>query len=238
MPLLSNTAVSPSQVSRGPTPLSNGAKWRPHEDTILTEAVERLGTEGQWEAIAACLPGRSMVQCRKRWSSLVKPRRGKWMAEEDDMLLSAYGTLMRSIDASDTVVNSIFWNKVAEAIPGRSGQQCMARYTEALDPSVKKGKWAPEEDVLLRKGFSQYGKVWVRVAEMIPGRTQRQCRTRWMLIRRYDSKATQELATETAASEEAMDDGDDHPTHGNPDNSGNSGNLAAAASSSSGRINS
>ncbi|KAJ3376617.1 hypothetical protein HDU92_009200, partial [Lobulomyces angularis] len=53
----------------------------------------------------------------------------------------------------------------------------MARYQEALDPTVKKGRWSEEEDALLKKGLSEYGKRWVKIAEIVHGRTQRQCRT-------------------------------------------------------------
>ena len=65
----------------------------------------------------------------------------------------------------------------------RTGIQCQARWSEALDPTVRKGKWTPEEDAMLYKGVSEYGQSWIKVASKVRGRTQRQIRTRWMQIR-------------------------------------------------------
>lgn len=35
---------------------------------------------------------------------------------------------------------------------------------------------------MLRSGFEIHGASWVKIAEMIPGRTQRQCRTRHLIL--------------------------------------------------------
>lgn len=80
------------------------------------------------------------------------------------------------------------WNKIAQRIPNRTGIQCQARWTEALDPTVRKGKWSEPEDILLRAGVQAYGKCWIRIAESIPGRTQRQCRTRWVQLKYKEEK--------------------------------------------------
>jgi hypothetical protein len=48
-----------------------------------------------------------------------------------------------------------------------------------LDPNIRKGRWSVDEDELLFEAKKKYGCCWVRVATMIPTRTQRQCRTRW-----------------------------------------------------------
>lgn len=69
-------------------------------------------------------------------------------------------------------VQPIPWNKIADRIPNRTGIQCQARWTEALDPYVRKGKWGVEEDALLRMGVNDFGRCWIRIAETIPGRTQ------------------------------------------------------------------
>lgn len=74
------------------------------------------------------------------------------------------------------------WSKIAQYIPNRTGIQCQARWTEALDPSVRKGRWRKEEDDMLKVGVERFGCCWIRVAGSIPGRTQRQCRTRWNQI--------------------------------------------------------
>lgn len=83
------------------------------------------------------------------------------------------------------------WSKIAQCIPNRTGIQCQARWTEALDPAVRKGRWKKEEDEMLKLGVEKFGCCWIRVAGSIPGRTQRQCRTRWNQIQSKNQKANE-----------------------------------------------
>lgn len=55
---------------------------------------------------------------------------------------------------------------------------------------MRKGRWHPDEDKLLAVAIAQYGCCWIRVAGMIPTRTQRQCRTRWNQIHSQQLKAS------------------------------------------------
>jgi hypothetical protein len=43
-----------------------------------------------------------------------------------------------------------------------------------------KGKWTPKEDALLTEAVHKYGRKWVPIAALVPGRTNPQCRTRWL----------------------------------------------------------
>lgn len=46
---------------------------------------------------------------------------------------------------------------------------------------VTKNKWSPEEDEMLKTAVEKYGtKNWVIVASMVPERTGKQCRERWV----------------------------------------------------------
>jgi hypothetical protein len=52
---------------------------------------------------------------------------------------------------------------------------------EANSPAVKKSKWSPKEDELLRENVATYGLTnWAFVARAILGRNGKQCRERWM----------------------------------------------------------
>ena len=64
--------------------------------------------------------------------------------------------------------------------------------------NFRKGKWCAEEDALLLAAFEEHGKAWVKVAEAVPGRTQRQCRTRWLALSSYPKEKTEELITAPA----------------------------------------
>ncbi|KAI8851626.1 Homeodomain-like protein [Chytridium lagenaria] len=167
-------------------------KWSPEEDALLRSAVARHGTQGKWAIIAASIPGRTPIQCSTRYTGALNPRihKGKWSSEEDALLRTAFNDAClqllseRGPDVDITPSSSLIpWQKIAEIIPGRTGVQCIARYQEALDPEIRKGKWNVEEDALLKKGLRLHGKGWVKIAGLIRGRTQRQCRTRWLQIR-------------------------------------------------------
>jgi hypothetical protein len=71
-----------------------------------------------------------------------------------------------------------------------------------------------EEDELLRQSCSIHGKAWVKVAEMIPGRTQRQCRTRHLILEgllkkgptAQEDSATPELSMDLSQDMSGMDE--------------------------------
>ncbi|KAJ3140824.1 Myb-like DNA-binding domain protein [Physocladia obscura] len=173
-------------------------KWTPEEDEILQAAIARVTKNntaevaGKWVRIAQLVPNRTPIQCSARWSGALNNDivRGKWTPREDKLLVSAVEdevsrlgkivtgeSMTCSVDPSD-----LNWQKISLFVPGRTGVQCAARYQEALDPDIRKGKWLEEEDVLLKQGLMQHGKSWVKIAANIPNRTQRQCRTRWLQI--------------------------------------------------------
>jgi hypothetical protein len=43
-----------------------------------------------------------------------------------------------------------------------------------------KSKWSTEEDEKLMEAVQKLGKDWVAVAMLVPGRTNNQCRSRWL----------------------------------------------------------
>ncbi|KAF9121921.1 Myb- protein B [Mortierella sp. 14UC] len=90
------------------------------------------------------------------------------------------------ISAISRRLQSCPWSLIASfSVPGRTGVQAQARYSEALDPLVKKGPWSAQEDTLLMEGVgrAEGGRCWIWIADGIRGRTQRQCRTRWVQLR-------------------------------------------------------
>nr|CAG8502533.1 9495_t:CDS:2 [Entrophospora candida] len=164
-------------------------KWTDKEDELLKEAVQIYGPH-KWSLIATHVPNRTPMQCSARWVGALNPSilKGRWTTQEDNALRDAVNQyMMNSIDSQGNP-QPIPWNKVSKCIPARTGAQCQARWTEALDPRIKKGKWSPEEDEILKEGVRLYGRCWIRIAEMITGRTQRQCRTRWLQVKNKQFK--------------------------------------------------
>lgn len=131
-----------------------------------------------WQLIASQLgTNRTAIQCFMMYQRKLNPNflKGKWTPEEDEQLMAAlrlYGTQN--------------WQAVAQLIDGRTGQQCLHRYEKAINPEIKRGRWASDEDDLLRiavRPFLDSQRInWATVQKSIPGRTDVQCRERWVNI--------------------------------------------------------
>ncbi|ORX62281.1 hypothetical protein DM01DRAFT_1331728 [Hesseltinella vesiculosa] len=178
-------------IKRNKARQSSYTRWTLEEDDMLRNAVSIHGPH-KWSLIASHVPNRTPMQCSTRWLGALNPNihKGRWTEYEDSIL--RYSVLeYANVTDSQGRAQPIPWNRIAERIPNRTGIQCQARWTEALDPYVRKGKWGTEEDELLRSGVDEHGRCWIRIAESIPGRTQRQCRTRWMQLQCKQTKQQQ-----------------------------------------------
>jgi hypothetical protein len=102
------------------------------------------------------------------------PRR-IWNAEEDEVLTEAVKKHGKD------------WVAVAKLVPGRTHNQCRHRWLHSLDHANGGNQrktpykyWKSEEDGKLTEGVKKRGKKWVAVAAIVPGRTNVQCRHRWL----------------------------------------------------------
>jgi myb proto-oncogene protein len=97
--------------------------------------------------------------------------KGKWTVEEDSTLIGAVKKRGK------------YWTRVAALVPGRTNRQCCQRWVVSLDPDINTFKWkvwTAEEDAKLTEAVAEFGNDWVRVAALVPGRTNIQCRWRWV----------------------------------------------------------
>jgi hypothetical protein len=152
--------------------------WTAFEDSMLKDAVQTHYYNG-WVAISALVPGRTRIQCRHRWHDVLDPnidrlnrRSGKWAEDEDSMLKDAVQTF-----------GGNNWGAIAALVPGRTGKQCHNRWRSVLDPSIggangRTGKWAEDEASKLREAVQTHGgNNWDAIAQLVPGRTDIQCRS-------------------------------------------------------------
>jgi myb proto-oncogene protein len=150
-------------------------KWAKDEDSKLKDAVQTHGGKN-WGAITALVPGRTQRQCRNRWDHALNPSiaRGTWTEDEDIKLKDA----VQTHDGRN-------WDAIAALVPGRTNIQCRKRSRDILDPSIgrataRTGAWSEDEDIKLKDAAQMHGgKNWVAIAELVPGRTQKQCLNRW-----------------------------------------------------------
>jgi hypothetical protein len=151
------------------------------EDSTLKDAVQKHNGKN-WEVIAALVPGRSKRQCQNRWhdalhstSHETTTRVGKWTKEEDVKLKNA-GKKHNYED----------WAAISELVLGRTKKQCRDRWNDTLHPKSdntikRKGKWTKEEDDKLADAVEKHnGENWPAISMLVPGRTKKQCRVRWV----------------------------------------------------------
>lgn len=170
------------------------SNWSLKEDAILLAAVERVqkafDSPLPWSRVAESVEGRTSAMCSKRYKQLQRQTteiigpsytRGPWMPEEDADLLATIEECRATICTDGLPLP---WTKIGSMLKlPRSGLQVCARYTEALDPSIIRGRWTKEEDAQLLTGVSRWAGRWSLICQEIPGRTQRQCASRYSVLK-------------------------------------------------------
>jgi hypothetical protein len=78
------------------------------------------------------------------------------------------------------------WAAIAALVQSRTKNQCVERWKNTLDPSivrpVRLDMWTPAENKRLKDSVQMHGgknKNWVAIVALFPGRTKRQCSSRW-----------------------------------------------------------
>ncbi|KXH66005.1 hypothetical protein CSAL01_11815 [Colletotrichum salicis] len=199
--------------------------WTPEKDATLKTLVacygDARGLQGHWKDIAAVLQDRTAKvgnilfskgkiasyltdykDCRKRWfhsldSSLKK---GRWTAQEDHILLSAYARMgpawhdIGKLDSSTVLVyvhTGACFN-VALLISGRKDDQCSKKCMDILSPKVKDrlSGWSPQEDEVLREGVRTLGHRWSALSAKLPVRPHLTCRNRWRALSKTSKRFT------------------------------------------------
>jgi uncharacterized protein (DUF2237 family) len=157
-------------------------RWTEDEDIKLKYAVQTHGGRN-WVIIATLVPGRTNIQCAKRWHKVVDPSidrangyTGTWTENEDSKLKHAVLTH-----------GGKNWVAIAALVPGRRSSQCHIRWNYFLDPSIDRaiartGLWSEDEYSKLKDAAHTMhgGKNWVAIAALVPGRTRQQCMHRWI----------------------------------------------------------
>ncbi|KAM6182493.1 snRNA-activating protein complex subunit 4 [Erethizon dorsatum] len=146
-----------------------------------TEEVERLmaiaAAHGhlQWQLVAEELgTGRSAFQCLQKFQQHNKALKRREWTEEEDRVLTQLVQQMR-------VGSHVPYRRIVYYMEGRDSMQLIYRWTKSLDPNLKKGLWAPDEDAKLLRAVARYGEQdWFKIREEVPGRSDAQCRDRYL----------------------------------------------------------
>jgi hypothetical protein len=169
---------------------ARAGQWTAEEDKKMKDAVPTQGGK-DWEAIAALFPGRTKQQCCNRWHNKLvfnidptMARVGKWTEDENKKLREA----VEAHGANN-------WDLIAALVPGRTERQCRKNWHKKfsnIDPAAARtGKWTAEEDEKLKGAVRAHsGKNWKEITALFPGRTKRQCQTRWHTKLNFNIDAT------------------------------------------------
>ncbi|CAN3361368.1 hypothetical protein DICA3_F03532 [Diutina catenulata] len=109
--------------------------------------------------------------------------RKPWTKEEDlqlqRLMLEMYGT-----DTSELDPETVKWDVIAQRMEaaGRKPKDCRKRWSNSLDPNLRKGKWTKEEDERLVQAYGKWGPAWQKVSAEITGRTDDQCAKRYIEV--------------------------------------------------------
>ncbi|KAA0172008.1 hypothetical protein FNF28_00325 [Cafeteria roenbergensis] len=194
---LSEGSASPHSGDHWDSAGTRPRKWTAAEDSALRSAVAEFG-ERRWKTIAERVPGRDHVQCLQRWRKALQPglKKGHWSREEDEILKSEVACRPRN------------WGDVAIHIPGRTAKQCRERWSNHLDPSIKRSAWTAEEDALLERLVDAIGSKWASISRKLPGRTENAVKIRAKSLerqrRRGERARSPSMTSATAAAAVAM----------------------------------
>ncbi|KFO94732.1 snRNA-activating protein complex subunit 4, partial [Buceros rhinoceros silvestris] len=163
-------------------PSINKKEWTEEEIERLKKIAAEHGCL-DWQSIAQELgTNRTPFQCLQKYQVYNKDlKRKEWTKSEDQMLLELVQEMR--------VGSHIPYKKIAYYMEGRDSAQLIYRWTKSVDPSLKKGPWTPEEDAMLLAAVKKYGeRDWYKIRTEVPGRSDAQCRDRYLKALHCDVK--------------------------------------------------
>ncbi|NXM49704.1 SNPC4 protein, partial [Gymnorhina tibicen] len=166
-------------------PSINKKEWAEEEIERLKQIAAKHN-QLDWQTIAQELgTNRTPFQCLQKYQIYNKDlKRKEWTKDEDQMLLELVQEMR--------VGSHIPYKKIAYYMEGRDSAQLIYRWTKSVDPSLKKGPWTPEEDAMLMAAVKKYGeKDWYKIRTEVPGRSDAQCRDRYLKALHWDVKKGQ-----------------------------------------------
>ena len=119
---------------------------------------------------------------------------GRWTNEEDERLKKAVTDVLadsgfqlddhaggNNANVGPENLPTINWVDVAKFVETRSRQQCLHRWNKSVCPFLKRGKFSSKEDELLVAAVEKHGTGnWRLVKGEVPGRSDVQCRERYL----------------------------------------------------------
>ena len=103
-----------------------------------------------------------------RFKSSQHIQKKPWTPEEDSLLSS----LVKTHGAQK-------WSYISAQMKDRAGKQCRERWTNHLNPRIKRDGWSEEEEWVLFLSHVLMGNRWAEISRFIPGRTDNCIKNQW-----------------------------------------------------------
>ena len=157
-------------------PSINQGTWLKKEDEQLKNLVEKYGTHN-WELIASKLgTNRAAWQCCQRYQSELNSE-----MHRTGPLTKGEAEMVEKLIASCRIGDYIPWHQIGYFIEGRTLSQ-IKHYWNKINVPKRGNLWDEFEDKVLVAAVKKYGTHnWRKIAFYIPGRSNRQCRERFMM---------------------------------------------------------
>ena len=138
-------------------------KWRDHY--TLHNATRLM------QCCASRMPGRNVESCINKLASLRGETKGRFTEHEKTLLKQAVETYGQN------------WSLIAaNVLTGRTGAQIRDHWVTSLDPDIKRDRFSNEENIVLMQHVIEFGEKWAKIAKLIPGRHDTQCRRKWQVL--------------------------------------------------------
>uniref|UniRef100_A0A3B4AQ23 Small nuclear RNA activating complex, polypeptide 4 n=1 Tax=Periophthalmus magnuspinnatus TaxID=409849 RepID=A0A3B4AQ23_9GOBI len=164
-------------------PVINKKRWSDEEISKLKE-LSLKNQERDWTRTSEELgTNRTAFMCLQTYQRFGSKslRKRTWTREEDAQL--------RALVDKMRIGNFIPYTQMCYFMEDRLPGQLLYRWSQVLDPKLKRGPWSPEEDQLLLAAIEKYGaKHWWKIRYEVPGRTDCACRDRYYDCLKPDNK--------------------------------------------------
>lgn len=149
-------------------------------------------SSSQWEKQSPVKQNSIVTSREVRQAGVRKRRSGsRWTEDEDKRLISAY---VRN--------NGRNWTQIAHEVgTGKTGDQCNQHWHRVLNPGISKEPWTIDDDNKLAERVKEMGESsWKKVSDEFPGRTDLQCRHRWLNLKKNASSSRKVKVPKTTRS--------------------------------------
>lgn len=87
------------------------------------------------------------------------------------------------------------WKLIADKIKTKNARQCRDRYEKYLAPNLKSEPFTIDEDIQLLTLFKKLGCRWIKISQMMEGRSDVAIKARFRLLKRH-GKTIQNLKSD------------------------------------------